>query len=592
MSLLNVRTGTDAAKSRRCPWGPWYPATARGYKSHTLAVAAMVAYVSLSLLPLLSSGYYSDDLITSTFRGQLQVQGVSFIEYFIETNRFWIHSNGRLFPVHLFTISAISYLSSSLLTYKAILLSLNVIDVLLFGYMLRLHTEHRATAYLGMLVLPTLFQFRLYHDPILSFCGMMQVFVASILAAMIFLYKYLEHNRTPYLLVSLLFYNSCLYYYEVGILLLPLFVVIVERKRASLKGVVTLASPYAVSALVALGAMGVVRHMRDVAAASYPGIAFNLEAEPMVRAFALQLYASLPLTYVIGNPSGLFRHDVRIYDVGSVVANIAWTDLVALVPLTLLYTVWLRRPAVVEGIPSLCALGGILMVAPSFVVSMSLKYQGDLRAAGRGMGYILVYVEYFGTASVITGCLLLAFRTVCNGWARRVAGAMVLGVLAIVLLVNLQSNRLVVEKANIDLHYRRAALARALSDNVLDDVRDGDGVYILDEYTFDPYPWVNSHVRGWATGYPWKNEALVYLYAKKRVRILTDLNDLRYGVGTSSVAEPVRDTYLLKVKSYPDAMRRKEAYVVLSKVQEVYRDQGGEVHIESIPVRFDFPSGG
>lgn len=534
--------------------------TTSALKVQSLSIAAIVAYVALSLLPLLSSGYYSDDLTNSTLRGQLQVQGSSFIEYLIETNRFWIHSNGRLFPVHLFTISVISYISSSLTIYKALLLSLNVITVLLFGYMLLLHTENRATAYLGMLVLPILFQFRLYHDPILSFCGMLQVFVASLLAAMIFLYKYLEHDRTTYLVASLLFYNLCLYYYEVSILLLPLFVVIVRRTRAKLKGVITLSTPYAVSVVVALGAMGVVRHMREVAAASYPGITFNLQAGPMVRAFALQLYASLPLTYFIGNPSRLFRHDVRIYDVGSVIANVAWTDLLVLVLLTLLYVMWLRTPVLVEGIPSLCVLGGILMVSPSFVVSMSLKYQGELLAAGRGMGYIPVYVEYYGTGLVFTGCLLLAFRRLGGGWARRVADAMVLGILAMVVLVNLQSNRLVVEKANIDLHYRRAALTRALTDKILADVPDGARLYILDEYTFDPYPWVTSHVRGWATGYPWKNEALVYLYGKKRVRIVTDLNDLR-----SSAGDPVREMYLLKVKSYPDARCEEEKHMSYSR---------------------------
>jgi hypothetical protein len=314
-------------------------------------IAALVAYVALSLLPLLSSGYYSDDLIYSTMRGQIQLQGISFVESLIESNRAWITSNGRLFPVHLLRLHAISYVSYHLSVYKALLLSLNVINVLLFGYLLLLHTGSRSASCLGMLVLPALFQFRLYHDPILSFFGMMQVFVALLLAAMISLYKYLEHERRTYLLASLLFYNLCLYYHEVSIPMLPLFVTIVIWKRASLKARLAMSSLYSVSVAVALVAMFAVRALRDAASAPYPGIVFNFQVKPIIKTFALQLYASLPLTYFTGNPSHLFRHDVP-----SFAANVAWSDLLVLTLLISLYVALRRRPPVAQGIPMLYVL--------------------------------------------------------------------------------------------------------------------------------------------------------------------------------------------------------------------------------------------
>lgn len=554
-------------------------------RAQSLSLAAIVAYVALSLLPLLSSGFYSDDLINSTLQGQLQLQGKSFIEHVLETNRAWITASGRLFPVHLLTISAIAYVSSALLFYKILLLSLNTANVLLFGYLLRVHTGHTAAAYLGMLVLPGLFQFRLYHDPILSFCGMMQVFVSCLLAAMILLCKYLEQNRTTYLLASLIAYNLALYYYEVSILLLPLFVVIVVGSRLNLKDTIWLSVPYVLSVVVALVAMGAARYMRDVAAIQYSGIVFNLQTKPIVKTFALQLYASLPLTYFTGNPARLFRHDVETF-----VANIARSDLSVLVLLVSLYGACLWKPLQgIRGLPMLCVLGSILMVAPSLLVSMSLKYQGELLGAGRGMGYIPVYVEYYGTALVITGCLLLALQRLRGARVRGLANTAVVGVGSIVLLVNLQSNRLVVEKANVDVHYRRAALTRALTDNILADVPDGAELFILDEYAFDPYPWVTSQVRGWSTGYRWKNEALVYLYARRRMYVGSDLVSVRNRTGR---AEAGNDTYLLRIRSYPETMRMKEGYVVLSKVLATYLDRSDGVKFESIPIRFNFAFNG
>jgi hypothetical protein len=222
---------------------------------------------------------------------------------------------------------------------------------------------------------------------------------------------------------------------------------------------------------------------------------------------------------------------------------------------------------------------------------MSLKYQGDFGdLSARGMGYIPVYVEYYGTALMITGCFLLTFHRLRSKPMSRVTDAAVLVVMGSVVLVNLQSNRMVVEKANIDLHYRRAALTRALADNVLADVPDGAQLYILDEYSFDPYPWV-AGVRRWAAGYPWKNEALVYLYAKKRVQIVGDLELRAYALSPKAGNDSLHDTYLLNIKSYPDDMRTKEGYVVLSRIRDVHLDQGDKIRLESMPIRSNFPPG-
>src|SRR5436189_5826920 len=85
-----------------------------------------------------------------------------------------------------------------------------------------------------------------------------------------------------------------------------------------------------------------------------------------------------------------------------------------------------------------------------------------------------------------------------------------------------------VYKANIDLHYRRAALCRALGENILQDVPAQAKLYMLDEYVLDPYPSVRSDLKGWANyGYPWRSDAFVYLYAKKRVQVIDDRNGLR-----------------------------------------------------------------
>ncbi len=550
--------------------------------------ALIVLYVSMSLLPLLSSGYYSDDLILSTLKGQLELQNTSLGQYVIDEFRNDITSMGRLDPVHLLARHPISYVFYDVHHNKMFVLSMILINVLLFGCLIHIVTRDRHVSYLAMLVLPILFQFRLYHDPILSFSGRMQIFVSLILCAMIFLYKYLEHNRKRHLLVSLVAYNLALYFYEVSILLAPLFLIIVaSQPHARIKNTMKTVLPYAISVMVALGAMFTARHFQAPDAAGYSGLTINMERGRVLKTFLRQLFASLPLSYYAGNPSRLFRRGFS-----TLVGNVAWQDMLVLGLFIASYLALVGKLIGAHRIGILFYLGSALMVLPALVVSVSLKYQEELWSYGVGMGYVPVYIQYYGTAFVMAGVIVLAQRKLLTDRRRIPAHMAIMVVLSTMLLMNMQNNRLVVDKANVDLHYRRAALVRALGENILQDVPEHSNLYILDDYALDPLPFVKSDLRGWAaTGYQWKNEGLVYLYARKRVHLIDDANDLLGYARTKGSADAgVNDVYLLSIQSYPDDRGIKEGYVVLARIQNIYTDATGEIHFQSSPLRSSFPS--
>jgi hypothetical protein len=548
------------------------------------SIASIVLYISMSLLPLLSSGYYSDDLIHSTLKGQLELQNSSFLQYVIDLNREWVTSSGRVCPVHILTILAISYVFSDLQLYKILVLSLTVVNALLFGSLIHVITRNRRVSYLAMLLLPILFQFRLYHDPMLSFFGTMQVFVSLVLCAMIFLYKYLEHNKASALIISLVSYNLALYFYEVSILLLPLFLIIViGQGHTRVKDALVKIAPYVVSVVVALMAMFAVRQLKSPAAAGYPGIAFSLEPARVFKTFLLQLFASWPLSYYAGNPSHLFHRGLGVF-----AANVAWQDIAVVVLFITLYLTLIGELTGAERLPVVFLLGSGFMVLPAMLISVSVKYQAELRSFGPGMGYVPVYIQYYGTAFVLTGVIALVLAKLPVNRMRVVGHTVIMVGISMTLLLNTQNNRRVVERANIDLHYRRAALTRALDENILQDLPEHAKLYILDDYTLDPDPSVKSHLRGWASGYHWKNEALVYLYAKKRVHVINDEKDL-LSYGRSNGAVDVNDLYLLSIKSYPDQMGIKDGYVVLSSIQSISADKAGKIQIQSSQLRANFP---
>jgi hypothetical protein len=551
-----------------------------------LCYAAIALYVATSLLPLLSSGYYSDDLVNSTTKARLELHGIPLFQYMVRLTSFWATYNGRFFPVAILTTVPISYLSYHLHLYKALLLSLTLFNVLLFGILTTLITRSRHASCLALLFLPILFQFRLYHEPLLSLSGMMQILAAFVFLAMIYLYRYLEHRNPVYLIASLLSYNLALYLYELSTLLIALFLVILARHghlRAGPK--LRIATFYALSMIVTLIAQLAARLLRDPTWVGYSGLQFNADAARVSSTFLLQLSASLPLSYYVGNPSHLFHHSLA-----SVVGNITWCDIVVLTFFIVCYSILHRTLASTRGLSTVCLLGSVLMLLPAVPVSISLKYQDSLRALGPGMGYIPVYLQYYGTAFLMVGGLAFLLRQLPRSNTRMLANTAVIGVLATALLINMQSNRLVVDKANIDLHYRRAAVARALAEHILVDVPEHAKLFIDDEYTLDPYPFVTSDLKGWGVnGYPWKSEELVYLYAGKRVQIINDVDGLlKYFRSRNATDDRLDDIYCLTIKSYPDNAGIKEGYVVLSRIRNIYVD-GARIQIQSTPLRSNFP---
>jgi hypothetical protein len=83
-------------------------------------------------MPLLSSGYYSDDLLTSATRGRLSLRGTTILEY-LGWNHERMLSLGRVIPLDVLLTFSVQYLFPSPLLYKCLLLFMVVANVLLFA---------------------------------------------------------------------------------------------------------------------------------------------------------------------------------------------------------------------------------------------------------------------------------------------------------------------------------------------------------------------------------------------------------------------------------------------------------------------------
>jgi hypothetical protein len=234
--------------------------------------------------------------------------------------------------------------------------------------------------------------------------------------------------------------------------------------------------------------------------------------------------------------------------------------------------------------------GLIFFLTPALLISLSEKYQIELISFGFGMGYLPVYIQYYGLLMSLAGGVFFLLGLIPSGRVRKMIGFFVLASLDFILLVNMENNAVIVDKANINLFYRRQALEEALKNNILQGLPENSKLLIVDKYTYDPYPArIVSHLQGWASkGYKWKTDALVYLHSGRRVAVYSEIAKL---LGDSDLKNNRTDyrknnVYMLTICSYPEDSRKKEGYVVLEKIKNITINQAdinkSQIELENI----------
>lgn len=534
-----------------------------------LVFSLIGTYIVAALLPLLFSGYYSDDMVNSVIRPTQELEGGTFFKYFISENKSWVNANGRLFPVSAFLTGLIYFYSNNLVAYKIIILLLVIFDVFLFGYFVKLLTGDKYLSYLLMLVVPSFFQYRLYHDPILSFGGLLQILFLMLLLSLIFLQKFLISKKNAHLAVSVIFYNLCLYSYELSFILLPVWLFLIFQRRGHFKRALALTYPFFFSFFLAVTLNVFTRFIwRETSVAGYNGTKFNFNIAAILRTFYLQLASAMPLSYYLGNPSKIFNHNI-LY----LLFNFKLLYGLIIIAFTLVYVNFSKKIRLQIEWKNFVIPGSIFFLFPAFLISLSDKYQQELNRYGFGMGYLPVYLEYFGLLMLLAGSFVLFLKSTESAGLRKFVSFFVLISLNLILLVNLEGNSIVVDKANIDLSYRRTALEHALENNILHGVPENSRILIVDEYKYDPYPpYIVSDLKGWASyGYQWKDRALVYMHSGKRAVVFDRLAAL---VGGSDIQNGTVDysrdnVYLLMITSYPEEFHVKEGRVLFGKIKRV-----------------------
>ncbi len=422
----------------------------------------------LSLSPLLDSGYYWDDAVNATAYLYEKQDGLPlirnlliFMRKYIELGRINILSCYYYF---LFMIENVAI-------YKAVIIGLVCSNVLLLGNVAREAGASRRLSLLAMLLIPVLIQFRAYQDPVTGFYGLMQIILLELLLTVRFLLRHLRTGRKKHLILSLLPFTAGLLTYEVCfpfILMIPLIVLAETR---SLKKAVRLSIPYAAIVTVCLGMIFFVR-THYAQGTTYAGVAFSLNPELILKTYAYQLFAALPLSfYAAGKQLAIMgttylAADALQYTLPGFLKALSLPDFFIL-GLTALAIVRIAGKGQTEDKTpprlTLIALGFSFWLLPAVTIAVSQRYQGQLYP---GLGYLPVYLEYFGVSLLLVG-LGSALRAKLPAEKSRLFSLLAAFALLLSMALNLQNNRKLVELLNREFLYPRQPGERALQSGLL-----------------------------------------------------------------------------------------------------------------------------
>lgn len=401
---------------------------------------AVLAFAVCFLQPLLDSGFFSDDIPNSCTAGLIRL-GEGGLQTCIENhNRQWME-NGRFFPVAVAVTYAVHAHLVTALPYKCFLLTLVLANLVEFYWLLRVWNVVPAVAQLGTLSVVLLLQMRMFPDPVLSFSGILQILVGEFLVAAICLQKYLDTQRTGWLIGSVLAFAGSLVTYEISYVLLPVFVAMAYARLGGWRAALAATrAHWVIALLLAAYVFGLRFHIAMTEDHPYR---LNLNPRWIFDVIYRQSSSALPLSYTLSAP---FRaHHWSGARLAGQWENWAVLLIAAGLTAALCRAVLAAKPSAEPAARwPLVAVGCMMWILPALPIALSTKYHRWVHAPG--VGYLPVYVQYFGVALLaVAGASWLATT---HGRLRRWLAAGLVAMNACIAIVTFDSNRHAVGETN------------------------------------------------------------------------------------------------------------------------------------------------
>ena len=451
----------------------------------------MSTFLSLLIIsPMLESGYTNDDSFNSLVQGVVTLTHQNVFSYTYGQISYCANFIGRFFPIPYFYGPIFFEYVNNLLIYKLLTLFIISLDLITFGYFIRIYTRSSGAAILGILIMPLLFQFRLYHDAILGYEFILPLIVFFTFTSLILLLYYYQNNKVDLLIASYIIYIISVLTYEISYCTLLLYLLVAYFYGRNKKLAIYSIIPYIfISAILALIPIIIRLHNRIaiIGGPGGPAYAPNMDIIQCIHTLIKQTFSAFPLSYYITDPNHIFN--TQIFEFID-------TDLFILAVIVLGYGRLLllfyrqystdkptRKIETGKNLLIFLAISGlILLLAPSAMISLSPKYQSEVIL---GFGYLPVYMSDFGLAMIVISLIYLTYD--------RIKSKKIIVLITVIIaitcmttgMINYIDNRNVVEHSNQNWLYPRQIIEDAMRNGLFNNVPNGSTLLVNANNTWD-----------------------------------------------------------------------------------------------------------
>lgn len=425
-------------------------------------LACLLVMNGLALLPLLSSGFFADDIYNSQIRGHMIQTDRSLwgVTYFYANA--WLSGGGRLFPLAFYCYS-VFYLLGNVVFYKAFIFCLVLGCISAYYYFLKRLANSEPIAIIAISLLPLMFQFRVGWDPILSFHASYPLIGLMLFGSFnLFLRTLDEKQSLKNLWPAVILFLCTGLIYEVVYPMFLVFFTLAFIRLHNVKAAFRVAWPFFAVTLCLVVASLIFRSQATGIGSTYK---MNMDIALYIKTYLTQMLGAVPLSYYFFDPHSIFLNQPKkglAIDFQTLfILAIAASFVVSFTYRQISTNVNEKINYLKSGI---FAIGLLLLAIPSSIISLSPKFQSQ----ALGDAYLPVFLSYFGVSLLLGGGLAsLHARFIKMNSARVWMFPAALLIWLVIFILNFANNQLVVKTENARLWHPRVLLEDGLRNGLL-----------------------------------------------------------------------------------------------------------------------------
>lgn len=370
-----------------------------------------ILFYGIFFLPIILHAYfYCDDaiLIYSVY-ADVKLYGKSFFEVCYESFKGFLNA-GRFYGLYL-THYIIYYFFNDRLSYYIAKSIFNLVSVVSFAWLLKLITKNSDNYRAFIFFMPILFLSSIAVDPLTSQGLATQYTAISIALASGFYILWREKRNKKYFFLSWIFFIWSFFHYEIGICIVPIFIVLAIRFRIQSKDLIAdfnslkiikkylllsiqvcfkelrfFLIPFLIWVLICF-------YLRNRFGVGYGGIEFSFNIKNFFLTWIFQVIASFPFGFFHEN---LYWYKPELHE-------ICWASILFILAY-FLFSKLIPKINLKNNYRDIVLIGFILVLVPSGIISLSIQYQSWILSGEYKTAFIQVFLQFLGM-----GFLLIAY---------------------------------------------------------------------------------------------------------------------------------------------------------------------------------------